>query len=114
MGYRSSVAITMTKELFSKFITLCKSEEGRQADLYELIVNADEMHFKDDEYLILFFDIKWYSEFPDVSLIESFMSKDGYNHCSFVRTGEEYDDNETMGYSEVFECGISREITYSI
>ena len=118
MGYRSNVAVALSEEYYDKLIELCKNDEKfNKANVYGLITEADSIYYRDECYLFIYNSIKWYDNFDEVKLFQNYVedaiSEDGSNNC-FVRIGEEDDDNECIGYSDTFEVGIVREITYSI
>ena len=103
MGYRSEVAFAIAPPLVDKFLAVMaasekvrdlvkyneKYQEGIQFDKYE----------KGDIFVHLG-SIKWYDGYEEIDKIKEFFAEheeEDYN-LRFVRIGEDFDDQELMGY----------------
>ena len=102
MGYRSQVILAVSKEVMPQFMsTMAKSPEARTMCFSDADRTVKDY---DDGGGMLFYwdDIKWYNNFESVQAIEDFMHwAEGEEHedkFKFLRTGEEFDDNEQRGW----------------
>jgi hypothetical protein len=106
MGYRSDIAFELKKETNDLFQAIYAAKFPEDLSwLYDNIQQESE-----DGTLYCWECIKWYDSYPEVSFITKFISELDENDYRFVRIGEEHDDNETGGYSEVFNLNIHRSI----
>ena len=106
MGYRSNVALELTKEKNDLFRALYAVKFPEDlAFLYECVESENE-----DGTLYHWTDIKWYDSFQEVSFIESFLDTIHCEDYAFIRIGEETDDNEHRGDSDIFGLCINRSI----
>jgi hypothetical protein len=134
MGYRSEVGYVIAfedKDLFNQFIVQAKLDP-----VYELCWKAEyETNFTqvlEDKLMLKFHatDVKWYDDYADVKcheallkLVDDYIEKyteqiDAGISWSFIRIGEELDDNEhrTGGdrYNLWGSIGISRTIDWGV
>ena len=91
MGYCSDVGFALPlKKAFEL------SNKAEQEGYYNLFKNPDEtenIQFCDETWIVYRWNyIKWYDSFPEVDLIESYMTDE--NPFCFIRLGEDYQDNE--------------------
>ena len=96
MGYRSDVAIALSKEAAA---LLKKRLEAATADERYLLDNAD-LHNVDKESgdeLWRWHYVKFYEEFREVAFINSFLQELDPSNFMFIRVGETYDDIEING-----------------
>ena len=106
MGYRSEVALELSKEKNDLFQALYAAKFPEDtAFLYNSVESENE-----DGILYIWYDIKWYDSFPEVSFIENFIDNLDYEDFTFIRIGEETDDNEYRGDSDLFGIYIERSI----
>ena len=112
MGYRSDVAIALSKEAAA----LLKARlEAATPDERYLLDNAD-LHDTDEESgdeLWRWHYVKWYEEFAEVAFIDNVLKELSDDDYLFIRLGENYDDVEIRGdfWGNVFELGVSTAIT---
>ena len=106
MGYRSDVALELTKEKNDLFRALYAVKFPEDiAFLYDCVESENE-----DGTLYHWTDIKWYDSFAEVSFIETFINSLDYEDYAFIRLGEESDDNEYRGCGDLFGLCINRSI----
>lgn len=106
MGYRSDIAFELKKEKNDLFQALYAANFPE--DIEFLSSNIQ----RETNVATLYFweSVKWYDSYPGVSFITNFISELDEDDYRLVRIGEEHDDNETGGYSEVFNLNITRSI----
>ena len=96
MGYRSDVAIALSKEAAA----LLKARlEAATPDERYLLDNAD-LHDTDEESgdeLWRWHYVKFYEEFREVAFINNFLQELDPSNYLFIRVGETYDDIEIRG-----------------
>ena len=106
MGYRSDVALELTKEKNDLFRALYAAKFPEDLSwLYDNIQQESE-----DGTLYCWDSVKWYDSFPEVGFIESFIDSLDYEDYAFIRIGEESDDNEHRGDGDLFGLCINRRI----
>ena len=112
MGYRSAVAIAMTKKAAELLKT--KLAEATPDQRY-LLDNPDlyEVDSKTEEALWRWHYVKWYEEFAEVDFIDNVLKELSDDDYLFIRLGENYDVIELRGdfWGNVFELGVSTAIT---
>jgi hypothetical protein len=98
MGYRSEVALALSKEAYN--------------NMPENVKNAfNEIGWKnpnsENENSVIFYNdwIKWYESDNEINLIENFISNLEDKHFGFIRLGEDNEDIEFKG--KYFDFGIS-------
>jgi len=108
MGYRhySDVCFELKKEKNDLFQALYSQEFPEDIEFLSSNIQRET----DKATLYCWSDVKWYDSYPEVSFICNFISELDEDDYRFVRIGEEYDDNETCGYSEEFNLNIARSI----
>ena len=106
MGYRSDVSLELKKEANDIFQALYAQEFPEDIEFLSSNIEKET----DEATLYCWSDVKWYDTYPEVSFIGNFISELDENDYRFVRIGEEYEDNETGGYSEEFNLNIHRSI----
>ena len=96
MGYRSEVALVLSKEAAA---LLKKRLEAATPDERYLLDNPDryEVDSKTEEALWRWHYVKWYEEFAEVAFINSFLQELEPSNYLFIRVGETYDDIEIRG-----------------
>ena len=114
MGYRSEVGIALYTKDYKAMLKRAK-ELKRNKEPYTLIKYANKYGADNGKITILYFsDVKWYTDFKDVSWIENFIQK---VDSAFVRTGEDMNDNEEMCYNEGWDlleyCRLTRTVDIS-
>ena len=111
MGYRSDVALVLSKEAAA---LLKKRLEAATPDERYLLDNPDryEVDGKTEEALWRWHYVKWYEEFDEVAFIDNFLKELSDDDYLFVRLGENFDDIELRGdfWGNVFELGVSTSI----
>ena len=106
MGYRSDVALELTKEKNDLFRSLYAVKFPEDiAFLYDYVESENE-----DGTLYHWSDLKWYDSYAEVSFIETFINSLDYEDFGFIRIGEESDDNEHRGCGDIFGLCINRSI----
>ena len=106
MGYRSDVALELTKEKNDLFRALYAVKFPEDiAFLYDYVESENE-----DGTLYHWSDLKWYDSYAEVSFIETFINSLDYEDYAFIRIGEESDDNDHRGDSDIFRLCINRSI----
>lgn len=108
MGYRSDVALELTKETNDLFQALYTHEFPEDIEFLSNNIQRET----DEATLYYWSDVKWYDSYPEVGFIGNFISELCEDDYKFVRIGEEYDDSETGGYSEEFNVYIERSISW--
>ena len=112
MGYRSEVALAVSKDAMAQFLTtLAKSPPARQL-CFEF---SDEVvkDYEDEEGALLFkwTQIKWYEGYEPMDALEAFVNENE-EQTRLVRCGEEGDDTEEKGdlFSELIYPRIHNSI----
>jgi hypothetical protein len=98
MGYRSDVAIKVKPSLQSAF-----QETLAKAKLDSYIVNP---------CTVFITNVKWYTDFDNVKLVEKWLDTLEYEDYGFIRLGEDQDDNEIHGDVYNYDMYISRSIEF--
>lgn len=121
MGYRSDVALVLTKQgvdaLKNEISKLDINSEERKC-VAEFLANPDK-HIadpSDGSELWYWEDIKWYSDYLDVAFLENFMlEKVNEEDFRFIRIGEDYEDAAVEGWfcNDSFDLHLSRSIKFS-
>lgn len=106
MGYRSDVALELSKEKSDLFQALYAAKFPEDVSwLYNNVENENEYGT-----LYIWTGTKWYDSFPEVSFIQHFIDNIDHGDYAFVRVGEESDDNEHHGDGDLFGLYINRSI----
>ena len=117
MGYYSDVALALKGRSLKQFKSkLAATTEKTRKDIMVLFDNPDKYLTEDDSECWFWKDVKWYTNwpeyYPDVDFVDKFLEEAEDEEFYFVRTGEEYDDNEIRGYwwDNPFGITLCREI----
>ena len=109
MGYHSSVILIVEKPLVNSLLTALNQNK----DAFGLLFSeSDHETCENGDLLFRMEWVKWYSDFEDIRVIESWMDKvdtmqqisdedtrGGEDCYRFHRLGEEYGDHEQRGHS---------------
>ena len=128
MGYRSVVALAVSKEMMPHFLGhLSQCEDAAYKFVFLETDKKIEDYDGDGTTMFLWEDIKWYDSYPEVRAITDFVSmntdylysasKDFDNHSyaehfRFVRMGEDNEDIEEEGWLCSGDIGIRRELAF--
>jgi len=122
MGYRSSVALAISKELMPRFLTVFAKCPEAQAMVFKDHDQLDEDYDGDGTFFVHWDHIKWYTSYPEVAAIEEFIAEcelddfedldNSYEHYRFIRLGEDNDDSEEMGELCSYDINIRRELSF--
>lgn len=115
MGYRSDVAIVLSKDAITIFNNaLDKAEPEKAAMAKDLMNSADDIRTDTatGEQMWLWECIKWSSFYEDCGLVEQILNDLPFEEYLFCRIGEDYDDVERDGglFENPFEIDIVRYI----
>ena len=119
MGYRSTVAIAIHKDLQGDFLTFLTTEKlmaalfGGRSDFH-----LDKDYQDEGHWLFTAGSIKWYTtwdEYADIQMFEKFMDAMDEKHDNsaqyrFIRIGEEIEDIEYRGDWWDSNIHVKREI----
>ena len=103
MGYRSEVAFAIAPPLVDKFLAvMAASEKVRDLvkfdEKYKEGIEFDK--YEKGDIFVHLGSIKWYDGYEEIDKIKEFFAEheeEDYN-LRFVRIGEDFDDQELMGY----------------
>ena len=122
MGYRSEVALAISKELMPRFLTVFAKCPEAQAMVFKDHNKMVEDYDGEGTFFVHWSGIKWYDSYPEVKAIEKFLAEcelddfedlaNSYEHYRFVRLGEEHDDVEIMGDLCSWDINFTRELTF--
>jgi hypothetical protein len=104
MGYRSEVAIVMSKTDYIYGLNWYKRNGIHDTDNLLLPTVADKLIEREDDIIIYYSSIKWYKTFIAFDCIVhlySLLHLLGSDRFSIVRIGEDYADIEVEGDSDV-------------
>ncbi len=117
MAYRSQVTLSLSHKLKQQII-----EKGRSTltvdDHYmlrQLLNGSDADTYLENDKGMFFYQssIKWYPYYPEISLVEEYISKN-QNEAFFARLGEAFNDAEYLGtFRDVVEVRLSSSIHFS-
>jgi len=109
MGYRSEVALAVSKDVMAQFLTTMARSPKARSLCFEY---SDEIVKDYDEEGALLFkwdSIKWYSGYEDIDALVDFMDwcdaeedEDMSEGYKFVRVGEESEDIESRGFGFMY------------
>jgi hypothetical protein len=122
MGYRSEVALAISKELMPHFLTVfAKCPEARTM-VFKDHDKMDENYDGEGTFFVHWDNVKWYDSYPEVKAVENFLDdcelddfddiECSYNHYRFVRLGEEPNDVEIRGDLCGCDIGYVRQLTF--
>ena len=128
MGYRSVVALAVSKKMMPHFLGhLSQCEDAAYKFVFMETDKKIEDYDGDGTTMFLWESIKWYDSYPEVRAITDFVSmntdylysasKDFDNHSyaehfRFVRMGEDNEDIEEEGWLCSGDIGIRRELAF--
>ena len=128
MGYRSVVALAVSKKMMPHFLGhLSQCEDAAYKFVFMEADKKIEDYDGDGTTMFLWESIKWYDSYPEVRAITDFVSmntdylysasKDFDNHSyaehfRFVRMGEDNEDIEEEGWLCSGDIGIRRELSF--
>lgn len=117
MGYRSDVALCLTKTgknaLDAKLAEL-EPEAERTENIHALLNSPRDKREEDGAIAWLWESLKWYSDYQDVAFIEKLLHNLDTEDYLFIRIGESDDDTEYHGgfWDNPFAMGLSRCIVF--
>ena len=122
MGYRSSVALAISKELMPRFLTVFAKCPEAQAMVFKDHDRMDEDYDGEGTFFVYWDHIKWYTSYPEVEAIENFLAEcelddfedldNSYEHYRFLRLGEDHDDLDMMGHLCEYDIRLTRELSF--
>lgn len=110
MGYRSDVALALSREDHEKLVKACVPPGDLDALLFLTPNDEDD---KEDFVILHWESVKWYDDYPLIEKIASFICDLDDAAFGFVRIGDEYDDIETLGCPWNFGISVCRRIEIS-
>ena len=127
MGYRSEVALAVSKQAMPHFLSVMAKEPEVRTMIFKDHDTLEENYDGEGTLLVVWHSIKWYTAYPEVKAIEDFLEAcesdmlEGFelpkgefqgDHVRFVRIGEEFDDCETKGALHGWDIGMNRSLSY--
>lgn len=105
MGYRSEVALTLTKQDAIRLL----DEATNASEITSEFLGYAKLIKHSDEYVTFYWDwVKWYDGYEDVDFVNAFCSKllDEDKAYAFKRIGEDNEDYESFfnGDYAIDEC----------
>ena len=118
MGYYSDVAFALTGKTLTQFKKeLADLPENTRKEIEPFFTQWADKHLVEENSECWFWkDVKWYTcwvdNFPDIDFADKFMDEADDEEFYFVRTGEDYEDNEIRGLwlDNPFGITLCREI----
>ena len=115
MGYRSEVVLAVDKEIMPEFLAHLATNDEAKTMVFADHCHLDQDYCDEGHLLVTWNSIKWYESYPEVNVIEKFISEmeeaaDKSEMFRFVRIGEDYDDVENRGYG--FAIFVNSSIDY--
>ena len=115
MGYRSEVVLAVDKKLMPEFLAHLATNDEAKTMVFADHDHLDQDYCGEGHLLVTWDSIKWYSDYPEVNVIEKFISEmdedeDKGEMFRFVRIGENFDDIENRGWG--FDIFVNRSIDY--
>ena len=127
MGYRSVVALAVSKKMMPHFLGhLSQYDDAAYKFVFMETDKKIEDYDGDGTTMFLWEHVKWYDSFPEVRAITDFVGMntdylsgicedfdDNYaEHFRFVRMGEDNEDIEEEGWLCACDIGIRRELSF--
>jgi hypothetical protein len=119
MGYRSDVGLCLTKagkKVLEARLAELEPETDRIKHIHELLDSPRDKREEQESGAIawLWEYLKWYSDYADVSFIESLLQSLDYNDYLFISVGESDDDTEIHGgfWDNPFGMSLVRGIVF--
>lgn len=115
MGYRSEVVLAVDKKLMPEFLAHLATNDEAKTMVFADHCELDQDYCGEGHLLVRWTSIKWYSDYPEVNVIEKFTcemdeDQDKGEMFRFVRIGENFDDIENRGWG--FDIFVNRSIDY--
>jgi hypothetical protein len=127
MGYRSEVALAVSKEAMPHFLGVLAKEPNTRSLIFKHHDHLDQNYNGEGTMLVVWHDIKWYGGCAEIDAINNFveacesdmiegfeLEKDGYqgDHVRFIRLGEEADDIVEKGTLHGWDLVTTRSLSY--
>lgn len=127
MGYRSEVALAISKVAMPHFLSVMAKHPEVRAMVFKGCDHLDQNYNGEGTLLVVWHNLKWYEHFPEVKAINSFIEEceldmlesfdvgeEGHQgeHVRFVRLGEDSDDYEEKGTLHDWDISMSRSLMY--
>ena len=127
MGYRSEVALAVSKKAMPHFLSVMAKEPEVRAMVFKHHDTLREDYDGEGTLFVAWSSIKWYDSFPEIQAINDFVQElesdgiEGFDlpkgewqgeHVRFVRLGENYDDCEERGELCGFDIHVERSLSY--
>lgn len=111
MGYRSDVALALSREDHAKLVKACVAPGDLDALLFLTPNDEDD---NEDAVILHWENVKWYDDSdPLILKIASFISGLDEEAFGFVRIGEDFDDTAILGCPWNFGISVCRRIEIS-
>ena len=127
MGYRSEVALAISKKVMPHFLSVLAKEPEARTMVFKHHDKLDRDYDGEGTLFVHWSDIKWYDSYPEVQAINSFVEDlegdllDGFelpegewqgDHVRFVRLGEDVNDSEEKGNLHMYDIGFCRTLSF--
>ena len=127
MGYRSEVALAISKDLMPHFLAVLAKEPQARPLIFKDHDHLDQDYKGEGTLLVVWSEIKWYTDYPEVKAIQDFIESCelddaeymGFKnveypseHVRFVRLGEDNDDIEEKGTLHNWDIATYRSLNY--
>lgn len=124
MGYRSEVVLAISKDIMPHFLGLLAKEPELRPLVFKHHNHLDKDYNGDGTMLVVWHDIKWYENYPEIKAINSFVEAcetdmlEGFDveyqgeHVRFIRLGEDSDDIVEKGTLHGWDIGMNRCLSY--
>ena len=127
MGYRSEVALAVSKKVMPHFLGVLAKEPEARSLIFKHHDHLDQDYSGEGTLLVVWHDIKWYDMAPEIKAINSFIEEceadmlDGFDlpkdeyqgdHVRFVRLGEDVNDSEEKGNLHMYDIGFCRTLSF--
>ncbi len=127
MGYRSEVALAVSKKAMPHFLNVMAREPEVRTMVFKDHDTLEENYDGEGTLLVVWQSIKWYETFPEVKAVNEFVDEldgdylDGFelpegeyqgDHVRFVRLGEDMDDIDVKGTLQEYDINFCRSLSY--
>ena len=127
MGYRSEVALAISKKVMPHFLSVLAKEPEVRTMVFKHHDKLVRDYDGEGTLFVHWSDIKLYDSYPEVQAINSFVEDlegdvlDGFelpegedqgDHIRFVRLGEDVNDSEEKGNLHMYDIGFSRTLSF--
>jgi len=127
MGYRSEIALAISREALPHFLSVLAKEPEARTMVFKHHDKLDRDYDGEGTLFVHWSDIKWYDSFPEVQAINSFVEEldgdylDGFelsegeyqgDHVRFVRLGEDMDDIDVKGTLHEYDINFCRTLSF--